>query len=63
MNNDWRGEPLSPAKDKREPMTKERFYKIINMHDELIHEQKDEIARLKMKINQLKLKIKSTNGE
>ena len=63
MNNDWRGEPLSPAKDKREPMTEERFYKIINMHDELIHEQKDEIARLKMKINQLKLKIKSTNGE
>ena len=39
-------------------MTSENYYKIIAMRDELIFEQKDEIARLKMKINQLQLKLK-----
>jgi hypothetical protein len=54
---DWRvvgdmgvkGEPLA--------RTEENFNKIILMHDELIHEQKEEIAKLKMKINRLQQRL------
>jgi len=59
MKTNWQeiGYPL-PSKEQRMKMTSENYYKIIAMRDELIFEQKDEIARLKMKINQLQLKLK-----
>jgi len=40
-------------KGERMPMDEDNFYRVIGMRDELIFEQKDEIARLKMKINRL----------
>jgi len=59
MKTNWQeiGYPL-PSKEQRMKMTSENYYKIIAMRDELIFEQKDEIAMLKMKINQLQLKLK-----
>ena len=48
----WR-EILTPAKGERMPMTEKHFYKVIGMRDELIFEQKDEIAKLKTKVNKL----------
>ena len=58
MKTGWQniGYPL-PPKEQRMKMTSENYYKIIAMRDELIFEQKDEIAKLKMKINQLQLKL------
>ena len=48
----WR-KILTPTKGERMPMTEEHFYKVIGMRDELIFEQKDEIAKLKTKVNKL----------
>lgn len=48
----------TPAKDERMEMTKDNFYRVIAMRDELIEEQKNEIAKLKMKVNQLRMKTK-----
>lgn len=52
---------LAPPLTKGEkiPMTEEYFYKLLAMDDELIHEQKEEIAKLKVKINKLELKLQS----
>ena len=47
----------TPKKGQRMAMTEESFNKIIVMRDELIFEQKDEIARLKMKVNRLQQKL------
>ena len=52
----------TPIKDQRMDMTQDNFHRVIAMHDELIHEQKDEIAKLKHKINQLQQK-KGNNNE
>ena len=59
IKTNWQeiGCPL-PPEEQRMKMTSENYYKIIAMRDELIFEQKDEIAMLKMKINQLQLKLK-----
>ena len=46
----------TPEKDKRMEMTEDNFYRVIAMHGELIHQQKDEIAKLKQTINKLRLK-------
>ena len=52
----WR-DTLTPTKGERMPMTEEHFDKVIAMRDELIFEQKDEIAKLKMKVNKLQQRI------
>ena len=56
---------LAPPLTKGEkiPMTEEYFYKLLAMDDELIHEQKEEIAKLKVKINKLEQKISRNNRE
>ena len=54
----WR-KVLTPTKGERMPMTEKHFYKVIGMRDELIFEQKDEISKLKIKINNLKQAINS----
>ena len=52
-------EVISPPKGEMMPMTEEHFHRVIGIHDELIHEQKAEIAKLKMTINKLRLKLES----
>ena len=52
----WR-DTLTPPKEVRSEMTEELFDKVIAMRDELIFEQKDEIAKLKMKVNKLQQRI------
>ena len=49
---------VTPAKDVMMPMTEAHFYRVIGMHDELIHEQRLEIGKLKHKINQLQQQLK-----
>ena len=46
----------TPEKDKRMEMSQDNFYRVIAMHDELIHQQKDEIAKLKQTINKLRMR-------
>ena len=55
----WRSMALTPKKDSAMPETKENYLKMLTLDDELIHEQKAEISKLKAKINQLELKLKS----
>ena len=50
---------ITPPKGEMMPMTEEHFYRVIGFHDELIHEQKAEIGRLKATINKLRLKLES----
>lgn len=57
----WQDMAQTPAKDERMPMTKEHFYKVIAMRDELIFEQKDEISKLKSKVSELRAKLLSKN--
>ena len=53
----------TPKKDNRMEMTQDNFYRVIAMSDELIHEQKAEIASLKSKINRLEQKaVKESAG-
>lgn len=56
MTKPWHSTGISPTKDKRMDMTQENFYRIIAMHDEVIFEQRDTMAKLKMTINKLRLK-------
>ncbi len=56
MHKPWHTNGMSPTKDKRMAMTEDNFYRIIAMHDEVIFEQRDTIAKLKMTINKLRLK-------
>jgi len=58
MDKAWHELALTPTKGEKMPMTEDYFYKVIAMRDELIFEQKDEIAKLKMKVNQLQQKLK-----
>ena len=53
----WHEIALTPTKGERMPMTETHFDKVIAMRDELIFEQKDEIAKLKMKVNKLQQRI------
>jgi len=53
---DWRSVPTI-GKGQLMPMTEEHFYKVIGMRDELIFEQKEEISKLKIKINKLQQKV------
>ena len=46
----------TPEKDKRMDMTEDNFYRVLAMNDELIHQQKDEIAKLKQTINKLRMR-------
>ena len=59
MGDKWHETTLTPAKGEKMPMTEEHFYKVITMRDELIFEQKDEIAKLKSKVNKLQQRIDS----
>ena len=58
MDNKIKWQEIAPPipKDKRMPMTEEYFYKVLAMNEELIFEMKDEISKLKMTINKLRLK-------
>ena len=53
---DWRDVP-TPIKGVKMPMTEEHFTKVVAMRDELIFEQKEEISKLKIKINKLQQKL------
>ena len=53
----WHDNGITPTKGVKMEMTEEKFYRVIAMRDELIFEQKEEIAKLKSKVNQLRLKI------
>ena len=55
----WQDIGESPAKDSPMEMTQDNFMRVIGMHDELIHEQREEISKLKARINKLELKLKS----
>jgi hypothetical protein len=49
---------MTTTKDTPMVMDSDNYFRIIAMRDELIFEQKDEIAKLKVKVNQLRLKLK-----
>lgn len=51
--------PKTPPKGEPMPKTIEHYQKVLDMDNELIHEQRLEIQKLKMKVNQLHLKLKS----
>ena len=61
MTKKWYEIVLTPKKDKKMPMTEDHFYKVIAMRDELIFEQKDEIAKLKSKVSELRSKLNNKN--
>jgi len=50
-----KGMPISPPKGVTVPLTKERYHLILDMHGELIEEQRAEISKLKMRINKLEM--------
>lgn len=50
---DWRDLGDLPVKGERMEMTSENFYRVIGMRDELIEDQRKEISKLKLKLNQL----------
>jgi hypothetical protein len=53
----WHDNGITPAKDSKMAMTQENFYRVITMRDEIIFEQKEEIAKLKSAINRLRQKL------
>lgn len=55
----WRDMALTPTKDKSMPETKEHYIKMLALDDELIHEQRVEISKLKAKVNKLQQKLHS----
>jgi hypothetical protein len=57
MEKKWHELALTPTKGEKMPMTEDQFQKVIAMDQELILEQKDEIAKLKMKINRLQQRV------
>tara|TARA_R110000796_G_scaffold153558_1_gene270114 strand:- start:999 stop:1190 length:192 start_codon:yes stop_codon:yes gene_type:complete len=59
MKEKWHEIALTPTKGERMPMTEDHYHKVIAMRDELIFEQKEEIAKLKMKSNKLQQRIDS----
>jgi hypothetical protein len=62
MSKKWHELALTPKKGDKMPMTEAQFQKVLAMDAELILEQKDEISRLKMKINRLQQKLKNKRG-
>lgn len=50
--------PLTPAKGDPMPQTREYWEKRADMDQALILKQRDEIGRLKYKVNQLEQKVK-----
>ena len=48
---------ITPPKGEMMPMTEEYFFKVIGMHDELIHEQRVDIGRLHMQVVKLLQKL------
>ena len=61
MKTNWKNMAGPLAKDESMPKTKEYYKKVLAMDDELIHEQKEEIARLKSKVNKLQHRIEQYN--
>ena len=57
MAEEWHEIALTPTKGERMPMTEEHYHKVIAMRDELIFEQKEEISKLKRKINRMQQKL------
>lgn len=53
------GDP-TPKKGEQMKMTSDNFYRVIAMRDELIDEQRQEISKLKAKVNQLRMKLNNT---
>ena len=49
----WHDKGITPTKDKKMTMTQENFYRVIEMRDEIIMEQKELIAKYKDTINNL----------
>jgi len=54
---DWLKYKVTPKKGDPMPKTEEQFYKILAMDQELILEQKKEIAALKSKANKLQQRL------
>jgi len=54
----WHDSGITPTKDRRMEMSVENFYRVIDMRDEIIEEQRVEISKLKAKVNQLQMKRK-----
>lgn len=54
----WHDNGITPTKGVKMKMTEENFYRVIDMRDEIIDEQRVEISKLKQKINQLILKLR-----
>jgi hypothetical protein len=60
MKKPWHELPgETPKKDKRMDMTQDNFYRVIALHDELIHELRVEMSMLKSSNNKLRIKLES----
>jgi hypothetical protein len=55
----WRDYKVTGTKGELMEMTEENFTKVCAMRDELIFEQKDEISKLKIKLNRLQQRLDS----
>ena len=53
----WHSIGTTPVKGERMVMTAENFDRVCRMRDELIHEQRVEIAKLKMTVNKLRQRV------
>jgi hypothetical protein len=54
----WHENGTTPKKGDMMEMSQVNFYRVLEMRDEIIDEQRVEISKLKAKLNQLRLKLK-----
>lgn len=53
----WCDKGMTPPKGEPMVMTAENFTRVCEMRDEIIHEQRIEIQKLKMTVNKLRQKL------
>jgi len=53
----WHENGTTPKKGDKMEMSQVNFYRVLEMRDEIIDEQRAEISKLKAKVNQLRLKL------
>jgi len=53
----WHENGTTPKKGDKMEMSQVNFYRVLEMRDEIIDEQRAEISKLKAKVNQLRQKL------
>jgi len=60
-NRKWHDCGSKPVKSEATQLSQEQFHKIIDLHDQLIHEQKREINKLKSRNQDLETSLRKKN--